>query len=133
MAIFLALTACDDLDKVDEKTCPIASLVNNELFNDGPNGELTIRSAAISGDCLSLTIEYSGGCEELNFSLVASEEVMESFPVQRNMRISFDDTDACKKLVTTELIFDLTPARPSGEGKVILRLAGWADEISYTY
>lgn len=68
----------------------------------------TILAATLSGDTLSLVVEYEGGCQEHDFSLIHDSVFLESFPVQTHVRLAHEG-DRCGEQVTEELEFDLSP------------------------
>jgi hypothetical protein len=72
---------------------------------------LTLKGLSLSGDVLSMTVEFGGGCEEHDFLLFMSPSAfMESSPVQANLYLWHDaHGDACKALLTETREFDLSP------------------------
>ncbi len=72
-----------------------------------------INEASISGNVLTLSVSYGGGCEDHDFLLYMSPPAfMESFPVQANLYLHHDGhADACDAYLTEELHFDLSPIR----------------------
>jgi hypothetical protein len=64
----------------------------------------------ISGDLLTITVEYSGGCADHAFTLHALGCFLESWPLQSEIILVHDDPDdPCDAVVTEELVFDLVP------------------------
>ena len=82
---------------------------------------------------MNITIQYGGGCGNIELKLIDSEMILESYPVQRNIRLSLKDEDYCKALITKELSFDLTPIQISGYNQIILDISTWNEPILYTY
>jgi hypothetical protein len=74
---------------------------------------LVINSAEISGNILTLSVSYGGGCEYHDFLLYMSPPAfMESYPVQANLYLHHNGHhDACDAYLTEELRFDLSPIR----------------------
>jgi hypothetical protein len=69
-----------------------------------------LSSAFITGDILSLTLQYSGGCVEHDYILYIQEGFMESYPVQVNCYLWHDaHNDPCDAIITDTPCFDLTP------------------------
>jgi hypothetical protein len=95
----------------------------------------------VSGDTLSVTVRFGGGCARHAFALRADNRFMESFPVQVALAVLHAaNGDRCKARLTRELRFDLTPLRRAyhrsygnGAGVMVLRLAGYSDGIRYTF
>ncbi len=92
--------------------------------------EYALNSATITDDMLTISVSYSGGCEEHQFTLVVSEEFLESFPVQLHVSIVHDaNNDPCEAYPTENYRFDLTPIKTMYQaayrqeaGTIILRL-----------
>ena len=55
---------------------------------DFGSDEYALNSAIIDGDILKVNLSYSGGCETHQFTLVASNTFLESFPVQLHVYIA---------------------------------------------
>jgi hypothetical protein len=71
----------------------------------------SLQSATVRGDTLTINLQYGGGCAEHDFQLFMSPGAfLESSPVQANLYLRHNaHGDACRALLTRELIFDLTP------------------------
>jgi len=71
-----------------------------------------IEKIEISGDLLTITIEYSGGCDYHTFSLNTGRCFLESYPVQSDIFLVHDDPgDPCDAVVEEDRVFDLTPLK----------------------
>ena len=89
-----------------------------------------LNSATITDDTLNISVSYSGGCEEHQFTLVASDIFLESFPVQLPASIAHNaNGDTCEAYPTENYRFDLTPIKTMYQeayrqeaGTIILRL-----------
>ena len=68
-------------------------------------------TAYIQANILNLTVSYSGGCFEHDFSLYMSPAAfMESYPVQANLYLRHQDPgDPCDAIIRQDLKFDLRP------------------------
>lgn len=104
--------------------------------------EYTLNSATITDDMLTISVSYSGGCEEHQFRLVVSEGFLESFPVQLPISIAHDaNDDTCEAYPTENYRFDLTPIKTMYQntyrqeaGTIILRLKHAPDgELVYDF
>ena len=92
--------------------------------------EYTLNSATITDDTLNISVSYSGGCEDHQFTLVVSDTFLESFPVQLHASIAHNaNGDTCEAYPTDNYRFDLTPikklyqkAYQQEAGTIILRL-----------
>ena len=89
-----------------------------------------LSAAAIVDDTLTVTVSYSGGCETHQFTLVASDVFLESYPVQLGASLAHEaNGDSCERWVTEDWDFDLTPikrmyqdAYREDAGTIVLRL-----------
>ena len=92
--------------------------------------EYALNSATITDDTLNISVSYSGGCEEHQFTLVVSEGFLESFPVQLSVSIVHNaNGDTCEAYPTENYRFDLTPIKTMYQnayrqeaGTIVLRL-----------
>ncbi len=92
--------------------------------------EYALNSAIIDGDILKVNLSYSGGCETHQFTLVASNTFLESFPVQLHVYIAHNaNGDTCEAYPTEDYHFDLTSIKSMYQeayrqeaGTIILRL-----------
>ena len=89
-----------------------------------------LNAATTTGDTLTITVSYGGGCRIHQLTLVATAEFMESHPVQLRVSIAHNGNgDPCRAWITEAYDFDLTPikmmyqdAYGEGAGILILRL-----------
>ncbi len=89
-----------------------------------------LNAATITGDTLKVNVSYGGGCEVHQFTLVASNVFLESFPVQLRATLAHNaNGDLCRAWLTEDYHFDLTPiktlyqeAYQQEAGIIILRL-----------
>ena len=102
----------------------------------------TLNSAIITDDTLNISVSYSGGCEEHQFTLVVSEAFLESFPVQLPVSIAHNaNNDTCEAYPTENYHFDLTPIKTMYQnayrqetGTIILSLKDAPDgELVYEF
>ena len=104
--------------------------------------EYTLNSATITDDTLNISVSYSGGCEAHQFTLVASDAFLESFPVQLSASLAHNaNGDTCEAYPTENYRFDLTPIKAMYQeayrqeaGTVVLRLKDAPDgELVYEF
>ena len=80
--------------------------------DDWVNDTYELSSAEITDDTLRISVSYGGGCEEHEFTLIASNAFMESDPVQLNISIVHNaNLDPCERWVSEAYYFDLTPIK----------------------
>ena len=95
-----------------------------------------ILDAKIINNQLHLNVSYSGGCEKHNFKITGDASISKSLPPIRSVELfHFCNGDACKKLITEELIIDVSElAYKQEEGsEIYLSLNGWNEKISYVF
>jgi hypothetical protein len=132
--LLLIILSCNDKSvNLNKLNCDQNIIIDNTLFENAPDDSFHFKNVEIIGNCLKLTIEYGGGCGNVEIKLIDSGLVMESNPGQRNIRVSFKDEDFCKALVIKEISFDLSPIQIIGDNKVSLNLSNWNKSILYQY
>jgi hypothetical protein len=90
-----------------------------------------IDSLAISGNILSVFVNYSGGCKEHSFELVSNGMYAKSMPPQLSLCLKHSgNDDQCKKLVMQELKFDVSELRYKPGNTVVLKIGD--KKINYT-
>ena len=108
------------------------------LADDG----YVLNHAAISGDTLSVSVSYAGGCETHALTLVIAASFTESSPVQLPAALRHNaNGDACEAWLTHSYAFDLAIVRTRyraaygpGSGRVALHLVGVAaDPLVYEF
>jgi hypothetical protein len=107
--------------------------VEENLFVNAPNDGFEIINASISDNNLNITIVYGGGCGNIYYDLVTGNDYLETIPIQKNIRLAFDDKDNCEAGIELELSFDITQIQLSSNDSIILNLDKWEDQIEYSY
>ncbi|MCG9129501.1 hypothetical protein JT359_18080 [Candidatus Poribacteria bacterium] len=93
-------------------TTYIGKVVIGEMDKKYGDDPFKLNSAMIQDDLLKVSVSYSGGCKSHEFTLVASDEFLESDPVQLMASIVHDDNDdSCEAYPTEDYYFDLTPIK----------------------
>lgn len=124
----------------DDVVVPIISNCDKEAIKDETRFQQTstnnynITNVVLNGDCLEVTIS-SSGCDPNNWdmNMIASENVMESFPVQRNAKIQLINNEACLAVFQKTVSFNLTPLQAVGQNQIQLSVFGWNQPIVYQY
>ena len=93
----------------------------------------TINSLKITENCLKINFS-SSGCsgDTWELKLIDSEDILESNPVQRNLRLSLKNEELCLAFITKELSFDISNLQVDGN-QVQLNITNSDDEILYEY
>ena len=100
-----------------------------------------LNTATVTGDTLTINVSYGGGCSTHQFTLVASESFLESFPVQLRISVAHNaNDDLCRAWLTEDYHFDLTPIKTRYQnayrqkaGTIILRLKDAPEELVYEF
>jgi hypothetical protein len=128
------LYSCEDGTSVDLTSCPEKVIYDTAMYNHGFYDEFAFDSVWIEGDCLKASVLYGGGCGDILFQMYWDGAVMESYPVQVRLKLSFMDNDFCKALIHKDLAYDLRSLRVGGKArKVIVHLEGWNGSLVYNY
>ncbi len=141
LVIFLVLLGCaacsDDDDNSDDdgnaSSCESDTVVDSSLFVSAPDDIVTINMLEINEDCLTINFS-SSGCngDTWEVVLIDSDEVLESLPPQRNVRLSLNNDELCQAFITQELTFDISMLRTEGS-EVQLNFENSEDGILYQY
>ena len=115
-------------------------ILDDTLYPLAARDPLTITEVRLCKDILCINISYGGGCEDHNFSLVASS-FMESQPVKVDVVLSHEDhDDPCDMWITEELLFHLGPLKQSWRqsyhsfsGVIEIHLEGWDTPVLYQF
>ena len=99
-----------------------------------------LTAATITGDTLAVTVSYSGGCENHQFTLVASASFLESDPVQLEVALAHNaNGDLCRAWLTEDYLFSLVPIKErfqsqyQDSGRIVLQLEDAPDELLYEF
>jgi len=130
----ISTTSCNnDDDSNNSKTCDFITLVNSEKYANAPSEQLTINSLEISENCLEISFS-SSGCigDTWELKLIDSEDILESNPPQRNLKLSLKNEEECEAFITKELSFDISNLKVDGS-QVQLNVTNSDDEVLYEY
>lgn len=113
--------------------CPLSVIVSENEYNNAPDDELSIVSASITGDCLNIEFA-SSGCDGSTWEikLLDANVIMESYPVQRNLRLSLKNIEECDAVIARSISFDLRPLQLNYD-KILLNLTNSGDQLLYEY
>jgi hypothetical protein len=134
LAIAVITFSCGNRDKEtnnDDVVTKKGILVTDfEPYRDNTRTE--IKKVSLEGNTLRLSISYSGGCADHEFSLIGSKMISKSSPPQRGVTLFHNsNSDSCRELIEEEIAFDISDFAYLKE-EIILKLEGWSESISYT-
>jgi len=81
---------------------------------------------------LLIFVTYGGGCGEAHFELFRTQLILNSFPPQSVLHLSFADEDPCRALESRVLKYSMEPFKDyySNDG-IWLRVAGTDKQVLY--
>lgn len=132
----LALGACSNDDgriNPNNSTCDFGTIVSSVEYRDAPLDYLVINSLEIMDDCLVVVFSASG-CDGNTWEvkLVDSEEIFESNPPQRNLKLFLKNQEDCEAFITKEMSFDISNLQVDGN-QVRLNITNAEENILYEY
>ncbi len=120
-------------------TTPCNPILPLTSMPSGMDDALKIKTASIVGDCLNITVQYSGGCAEQVFELYQSFSPTVPASFVYDLELGHDAKgDLCEALIIKDVSFDLASLQVFGTSTVTLSLHSAADPsysqtLSYTY
>ena len=132
--ISLLFTSCDEDFETDcFSKCPQNVMISAEEYQNAPSDELEIIDVEIDGDCLVITFT-SGGCDGNSWrvKLIDAEVIMESYPPQRNLRLSLLNQEPCDAVVTKAVAYNVSSLQLKYD-KIKLNITNSGDQILYEY
>lgn len=120
-------------DDDNENNCDFETVISADQFVNAPADQLTINSLEINDNCLKINFS-SGGCngDTWELKLIDSEDILESLPPQRNLRLSLKNGEECEAYITKELTFDISNLQVN-ENQVQLNITNSDKNILYEY
>lgn len=132
---FLLFSACTSDETAEPiPNCEQKVVLDGDLFQTAPSDRAVIISASIGEECLEIEFSASG-CDGNSWtvSLIDSEAIAESLPMQRSLRLSLENLEVCQAVIRQKISFDISSLQVEGHDELILNLKDWADPIRYEY
>lgn len=134
LIFFVFLIGCSTHKNKSEITsCDFETIVNAQKYQNALHNQVHINNIEIIENCL--LVNYSaGGCngDSWELQLIDADQIMESNPVQRNLKFDFNNQEDCLAIVTKETSFDLTNLRVQ-ENSVLLNIERYNQILLYEY
>lgn len=120
-------------DNGNTNNCDIKTIESAEQYVNAAADQLEINSLSISDNCLKINFS-SGGCsgDTWQLKLIDSEDILESIPPQRNLRLSLKNEELCEAFITKDLTFDISNLQVDGN-QVQLNITNSDESIVYEY
>ncbi len=133
LSVLTLVLSCKSKDD-DSFNSENALLISADHYVNAADDAVQINSLKIEGD--NLTINFgASGCDGDSWviNLIDSENILESDPPQRHLRLSLKNTEMCQAYITKELTFDIK-ALQTGGNKVVLHVTNQDNQqVLYTY
>jgi len=132
----LLFAACEGTTNVDE----LANLgecneliVDREAYQNEESASYMIDTAFIAQDCLNIVFG-SSGCSGSTWetSMIDSEQIMESYPIQRALRMVLKNQEMCQAYFIDTATFNLTKIRTE-DPSILLNINGYDHKLLYSY
>lgn len=134
LSIAIVLSSCSNTNEKDNpNNCDFETIISAEQFINAPSDHLIINSLEIENDCLKINFS-SGGCsgDSWDLKLIDSEDILESNPPQRHLRLSLKNEELCHAFITKEFTFHISNLKVNGN-KLRLNITNSDDNILYEY
>ena len=129
----MILLSCNSNDDNTVPSCDALAILSNFQFINADTNIFDINSVTLNGDCLIANISASG-CDGASWvlKLIDSEDILESNPPQRNIRLTLLNQEACLAYITREISFDISGLQVDGD-QVQLNLTNTNESFLYNY
>jgi len=114
--------------------------LNYSNYDSLKTDPLNILAVKIEGDCLQLTLQFSGGCKEhkVDLALILPECGTPPLPPPTFEIRHNANNDSCEALITKEYSFDISGIRAQGKNKTdfiltVKNSSGVISSTTYTY
>jgi hypothetical protein len=127
---FISCEKDDDNNSIDYDQEVIISAI---LYNTAPSDFLTINNVILTDDDLKINFS-SSGCsgDSWEVKLIDADVILESYPPQRNLRLSLKNEELCEAYITKEITFDISELQIDGN-QVLLNIDNFESRILYEY
>jgi hypothetical protein len=94
---------------ITTKQKKMVMILNSDEIRKLDNAPFMIKAIRLVGNEIDINVFYTGGCKAHEFNLVA-DKFLDSRDPSIRLNLSHDDKgDKCKRIVTDNLVFDLSP------------------------
>ena len=106
-------------------------IIDSNLYNQSESNNYSITNVQLNGNNLTIRIS-SSGCSSDSWKaiLIDANEILESYPVQRKIKLSLENNEACLAVFEKEFTFDISSLKEDYD-TVLLNLKGWDTQINY--
>ncbi|MFK8059174.1 MAG: hypothetical protein AB8B78_03690 [Polaribacter sp.] len=132
LIVFLTLLGCSETEEEDFNSCTSnCVIIDNNLYKNTKTNNYTVSDVKLNGDLLTIKINASG-CDGNSWqaTLVDANEIAESNPVQRYIKLSLENKEACLAVFNKDFTFNIKKLKEN-QTEIILNLEGWKTHINY--
>lgn len=117
----------------EEPRLLLLSKKSTDEFSRLKQDPYTINNVSTYQTQIIVSLSYSGGCGEANFSANWNGMLMKSMPPKANISLNLDDQDDCESMVNEKIYIDIAPLlKEVGPQGVMVRLQGWDAPLDFT-
>lgn len=134
LAISVASCHKNDENKSINTICNNVVEISAHKYNNAHSEYFVIDTAFITNHCLNITIGASG-CDGSSWGGALYDEgvIMESYPIQRNIKFVLTNEELCLAYFTKTFTFDLQPTQANYEDNIYFNIDGWSGSLLYEY
>lgn len=133
IGMFLLLFACSNDDEGKDMGDHASIFIDSDIYHEAESDDFHLEEARITGDSLEVRIRYGGGCGEVKLRLAGMEEVLDSDPPRRKIRLLLEDNDPCEAFIAETFYFKLSAFQIAGSSRTGLLLSDWDGSLLYEY
>lgn len=116
----------------NQSDCDEDVIISQTEYENAPNHPLSILDMKVVDDCLKIKFGASGCTgDNWNVKLIDSENIAESLPCQRTLRLSLNDIGSCAAYFEKEMSFNIEDLQIQGNHNVQLNISG--KSVLYEY
>lgn len=133
LPIFFQFCTANDDDPLAQN-CDYTVVVDADAYDNTTSDDFILDSVYIKDMCLHITLS-SSGCDGHSWrpTLIDADAVMESYPVQRNLRFVLENNELCEAFISKTYSFDLKPIQINNYESIILNIATYKQQLTYNY
>lgn len=130
----LVIISCKNTKETGTTDTPVKKgLLVDDFRNYENSANYSIENIALNQNILTINLNYSGGCEAHEFTLIGLKAIGKTLPPKRSIMLFHQgNNDSCRELISEELQFDINDFGYRKGEEIILELANWPTPINYT-
>lgn len=130
LTLILVFISCDEAND-NLEVLDGSVIINKSIYQETVTNNYTITDVKLEGNLLTIKIS-SSGCSGDSWKaiLVDANEILESNPVQRNIKLALENKEACLAVFEKEFTFDIS-ILTNDFSELFLNLEGWNSQLFY--